>query len=191
MQCLGVNGEVLKPQRRTLADGSELSRLEMCERDGGKITLCGRKVAEHSKQGAQSAQEQMHPLPHQQMHPLPHHDQVRVVRRVCAGCAEMDEWTSGRGLVTEVVDVRHDIVPQAVFVAPHLIEICSVEVCAHLFEGLLRDVDPQAPLLFCQGEPQPTPQTRPVLGAPQALHGRGCVPGAERRLVPFGVAHRT
>jgi hypothetical protein len=78
-------------------------------------------------------------------------------------------------LITERVDVGHDVVPESTLVSRRNLEVGVIQVCAHLRDGLLRDIEPQLALCFSQREPESPPETYTVALTPEYLHGRGRV----------------
>jgi hypothetical protein len=136
----------------------------------------------------QGGEDRDHPA-EQQAQSLAHHDQIGVVGDERAGGAEVEEG-SGRGrLVGEGVHVGHHVVPETPLVAGGRGEVGVVQVGAHLRQRLVGDGQPELPLRFGQGQPQPPPQSDAVRLAPQQLHRGRRVAGAQRR-GPALVAHR-
>ena len=137
---LGIQREIVEPQRGTLAHSGQLSRLEVGVRHRGKLPVTQREVAKALEHGHQAAEQQLQDVPHDQ--------QVGVVGDVGAGCPQMDVRSRRRGLVTEVMDVRHHVVPQTALMLSGPLQIRVVQVGAHLRQRALRDVETEAALLF-------------------------------------------
>ena len=90
----------------------------------------------------------------------------------------LGRWsTVGKGL-----EVGHDVVPGALLVLAHPIEILRghLEVGQHLVEGVIRDLETL--LLFgrSQSQPEPSPGGVARAGGEQALHLLGRVAAGER-----------
>ena len=178
---LHVEREVLHPERGALADGRELRRLEVGVGEAGKL---GRPPGER----LQCAQHRDEPA-EQQPQPFAHDDEVGVVGDERAGGAEVQVRPRGRRLVAEGVDVGHDVVAEAALVARGGSEVGVVQVGPHLRQRLVGDVEPQLALGLGQRQPEPAPEADPVRLAPEGLHRRRGVAGAERR-APAVVGHR-
>jgi len=131
------------------------------------IAIAPRGLGERDQHGRHPAQQQLQPLAHQ--------DKVGVVGDVGARRAEVDEGACRRRLLTQMVDVCHHVVADALLVLRRALEIGIVQVGAQLRERPLRDVDAQLPLDLHEGEPQPAPQPDPSPLPPQGLHRRGGV----------------
>jgi hypothetical protein len=169
---VGVEGEVVGPERGPLAHGGELSRLEMRvrqRRDGG---VGGGERPERQQDLSQAAE--------QQPARVAQDDEIGVVGDEAAGGPEMDEGARRGRLVAHVMDVRHHVVPQAALVVPHGIEVGVVEMAAQIGQGRVGNGDPEVSLGFRQGEPEPPPEAGAVPPAPQGLHGGRRVTRAER-----------
>src|SRR5207247_2162629 len=172
-QLVRVEQELLHPQRDALPDGRELRRLEVGVREARQLAVATRQLREGDDDGRDPSQQQLQPLAHQQ--------EVGVVGDVRAGRAEVKEGTRRRRLLAKMMDVRHHVVPQALFVLGRAVEIGVVEVVADLGQRAIGDVEPELLLGLQQREPEPPPQPDPPALAPQRLHRGGGVAGAERR----------
>ena len=173
-ELLDVEREVLHPERRPLADGGELRRLEVGVGEAGQPRACGWRsvssAAEHRDEPAE-----------QQAQAVAHDDQIGVVGDERAGGAEVQERPGGRGLVAEGVHVRHDVVAEAPLVARRRGEVGVVEVGPHLRQRLLGDRRGRAPARPRRARARAGARARCGAARPRALHrGRG-VAGAERR----------
>ena len=125
----GVEQEVLHPQRDALAHGRELRRLEVGVGEAGQGAVLARDLAERHQHRGEPTEQQLQPLPHQQ--------EVGVIGHVGAGSAEVEIGAGGGCLLAERVDVRHDVVAQALLVLGGPLEIHVVEVPAQLRQGLV------------------------------------------------------
>src|SRR6185436_18211678 len=103
-----VEHQVLHPQRRPLADGRELCRLQMCV---SERWLVAPGLGER-REGAQNIEH----LAAKEVEPTPHQDQIGVVRDVGARRSKMNEWFRRRSDVTERMNVRHHIVPETLLI---------------------------------------------------------------------------
>ncbi len=93
------------------------------------------------------------------------------------------------GLVAKGVDVGHHVVPESALVLRRRRQVAVVEVGADGRNRLGRNREPEFPLGLGQGKPDPPPAADLVPLAPERLHGRRGIAGAERRLIA-GVGHR-
>jgi hypothetical protein len=171
----------LHPERRALAYGRELRRLEMGVSQAGQVGRAPRERFERAENRDEPSQ--------QQAQPLPHDDQVGVVGDEGAGGAEMEIGARRGGLVAEGVDVRHHVVPEPALVPRRRGEVRVVQVRAHLGQRFLGNGEPQLALRLREREPQPAPEPDTVRLAPEDLHRRRGVAGAQRR-APAVVGHR-
>ena len=174
-QLLGIQRKILGPERGALAYRGELGRLKMGVREAGKGGALPGEAGENVQQCDQP--------PEQETKAVPHHDEIGVVGHERAGGTEMDEPARGGRQVSEGVDVRHDVVPEAPLVLSRRRQVDVVKVGPELLDGFGRNVQAELPLGFHQREPEPAPQSDPVGFAPEVLHGRGRVPGAKWGLV--------
>ena len=117
-----VEHEVLHPERRALADGGELRRLEVrvAER------RLGLPLAPRTRASVRSTA--ITRVDAQQPEPALHLDQVGVVGDVRARRAEVDHAARRRRRLAERVHVRHHVVPEAPLVLGDLREVDVVEV---------------------------------------------------------------
>ena len=148
-QFLGVEREVLHPQRDPFADRGELRGLEMGVGEARQGAMLAGQLAERDQHRCEAPQQQPQPLAHDQ--------EVGVVGDVGARGAEVQVGPGGRRLVAQRVDVGHHIVPQAFLVLHRPVEVDVVEVGAHLGGGIGRDREPELLFGFQQGEPEPAP----------------------------------
>src|SRR2546427_1484020 len=88
-----------------------------------------------------------------------------------------------RGLLAQVMDVRHHVVAQPLLVLGRALRIGVVQVGAELRQRAVGDVEPQLLLGLHQREPEAPPQPDAPALAPQRLHRGGGVAGPERRRV--------
>src|SRR3989449_1830574 len=172
-QLVRVEQELLHPQRDALPDGRELRRLEVGVCEAGQVAVATRQLREGDDDCRNPSQQQLQPLAHQ--------EEVGVVGDVRAGLAEVNERTRRRGLLTEMMDVRHHVMPQPLLMLGRAVEIGVVEVAAQLGQRAIGDVETELLLGLQQREPEPPPQPDPPALAPQRLHRRGGVARAERR----------
>ena len=84
-------------------------------------------------------QNRRHPA-EQQLEPFAHQDEVGVVGDVRARRAEVDEGARRRGLLAQVVDVRHHVVADPLLVLRDTLEIGVVQMRAQLRERALGDL---------------------------------------------------
>jgi len=128
-------------------------------------------------------------LPEGKAQAVPHHQQIRVIRHVGAGRPEMEEGPGGGGLISEVVDMGHHVVPEPALVLRHGREIGIIQMGPKLLDGEGGNREAQLALSFHQSQPEPAPERSAVGPAPERLHRRRGVPEPQRRLVA-GLAHR-
>ena len=87
----------------------------------------------------------------------------------------MDDPLGGGGVISEEVDVRHDVVAEAALVLGGLLEVECVEVRPHLVERFVRYRDAQLRLRLCEGEPESAPRAEASRGGEDSLHLLRCV----------------
>jgi hypothetical protein len=103
------------------------------------------ELFQRSQYGDQSAE--------QKPESIAHHNEIGVVGDERARSPEVEIWPGSRGLIAEGVDMGHDIVAEAAFIAGGRHQVGIVEMRSHLTQRLFGDVDPQLSLRLSQGEP--------------------------------------
>ena len=128
LDLLQVDHQILRPERRALADGGELGRLKVRVAERRQILpFLGERAQRIDRVGQPRGD---------QPHRLAHDDQVGVVDDVLRRRAEMDDPLGRGGGLFERVDVGHHVVPQALLPVGGPIEIDVVELRLHLRERL-------------------------------------------------------
>ena len=159
-ELLEVEHEVLHPERRALADGGELGRLEVGVAEAGHARAVRAANASSAASTAMSR-------PRSRREPVAHEDQVGVVGDERAGGAEVDERPRRRRLVAEGVDVRHHVVPEPALVRAAAARSTSsrwARIWASASSGI---GEAELALGLGEREPEPAPEPDPVRLAPE------------------------
>ena len=148
-----VEHEVLHPKRSALADGRQLSRLQVRVREGRFGSPPASKSGERTDHGHDSGAQQLKTASHEY--------EIGVVGDKGAGCTQVDERTCRWRCCTKSVYMRHHIVSEAAFECGYLSEVDIVQVRSHLPKGVIGNGDarPDLALRFGQREPQAPPET--------------------------------
>ncbi len=183
LDLLEVEQEVLQPQRRALAEGGRLGRLEVGEAQDRLVALLAAEVV----QGPRDADD---PRPHDPQAFLDQ-DQVGAVGDVAGGRPQVQDSLGGGRLLAEGVDVGHDVVAQLPLQLGHPLQI---EVLAGVLQGLqllLADLEAEFALALGEGDPEVAPDQGPAPGGEVLLHHLAGVAGGQGRGVAgVGIAHR-
>ena len=177
-----IQHQILHPQRRALADGGRLRRLQVRRPER-------RLGAPLAREGGQRPQH-VYALPAQELEAAPHQDQIGVVGDESTRRAIVNEGARGRGNIGEGVDVRHHIVSEPTLVRAHDVEVDVVDVRPHLGERVIGDRYAELLLRFGECEPELSPKRVAHPRRPQLEHGPRRVALGKRRRVPVGRAHR-
>ena len=172
-----VEGEVLEPQARALADRRGLRGLEMREAEAGKVAISAREPREAAHDAHRARREKAQRRAQE--------EEVGVVANEGRGRPEVQDPARGRSDVAEGVQVRHDVVLRLAFVpvGGDELGLGRHEVGAERVERGLGDREPE--LLFCFGEPEPEVAPRRELRPrrEQSGHLGGRVSARERVFV--------
>ncbi len=178
LDLLDIEQQVLDPECGALADGRGLRGLEMRVAERGQL-------APAAREGGQGRDAREQP-PQHELERLAVLDQLRVVRDVRAGRAEVDD-AAGRGRhLAEVVDVRHHVMAQAALELGRAFEVDVIEPCTELLDRLGRDVQPQLALRLGQRQPESAPRLEFEGGGEQPRHLGRRVAAGERVVVGLG-----
>jgi len=163
-----IDREVLTPQRRPLAHGDGLGRLEVGEPQCGQVAVLGRELAQRV--------DHVHEFAADLLQARAQQDQVGVVGDVRAGRAQVDDRRRLGRRLAEGVNMGHHVVAHPAFVVGRLGEIDVVQVAAHRLQRRVGHLgQPELALRLGQRQPEPAPSRELGLRAPQADHFLGRV----------------
>jgi hypothetical protein len=163
-QALEVEEEVLQPQTRPLADRGRLRWLEVGHAEGWFVgPLLGK--------GRQGSCHRHHPLDHQ-IEGIAGDEELGIITNEGRGRPEVENRLRRRCAVGKGLEVGHDVVAGTFLVLTHALEIVfgDLEVGAHLFHGLGRNLEPQLTLGLGQRQPHPPPRRVAMPRGKQPLH---------------------
>ncbi len=185
MEPLEIEQEVLQPQAGAFADRGRLGGLEVGHAEG---RLVGPLVGETGE----GRDHRQHPRDHE-VEGVAGDDEVGVVADEGRGRAEVEDRPGRRRTVGKGLEVGHDVVPGALFVLPHPLEIVGghLEVGPHLLDGLVRNVEPELVLGRGQRQPQPPPGGVAVARLKRAAASRRGVAAGQRVVKAIERGHRS
>ncbi len=162
VQFFEVDEHVLKPEASALADGRELSSLEM------RCTELGHVLVFHSKLG-KFVHHAAKTLAHED-HSLLHLDKVGVVAHESRRCTEVDNALSLRALHAVSVNMAHHVVTAALFFFFGDFEVDVLFVGLQFVHLLLRNGEAEFHFGFGEVNPQLAPSLELVLRAEDETH---------------------
>ena len=173
VKCFKVYDEVLKPERCTLADRCRLCRLEVCVAKRCKCFMFVCKIA--------NFRYKRNELASHELQCFTHNDNIGVVANVATRCAQMNDWLCLWANFAVCKHVRHNVVAYFPFLFTCKIIVDIVDICLHLGDLLVLDVN--AELLFCFGErnPKPAPSAKLEVLRKNMLHFVAGIPFRKRR----------
>ncbi len=170
-----VERQVVGPQAGAFAHGGGLSGLQVREAQARQVAVFDGKVRQRADHARQPAADQLQRLAEQH--------QIRIVRHVTAGGAQVDDRSGQRANVAIRVHVRHHVVADLPLVPVGGVVVDVVHMGPQL--GDLLVADRQAQFLFRLGQrhPQPPPSAELLVVTPQPAHFLGSVADNQRVLV--------
>ena len=171
IQLLQIGGQILQPEGGPLAHGDQLGGLIMRIAQGGQgfgPVGKGREISHDLQQLAPEIAER-----------VPVENQVRVVRHIAGGGAEMDDAGGfGRRLAVGI-DMRHDIMADLLFPGGGHVKIDVLLMGLQRLHLGGRDGQPQ--LAFGPGQlgPEPAPGADPGAGGEKLQHIGAGIAGGE------------
>ena len=149
LQISEVHDKLIQPEGGPLTQRCRLRRLKMCESEAGVVVFFLRGFCQHVYDVDQFFSDQLQRLAH--------NNNIRIVSHIAGGCAQMDNPLSLRALDAVGIDMGHDIMTDHFLPCPGHIIIDIGHMRLHLVNLFLRNVQPQLPLCFRQGNPEPSP----------------------------------
>ena len=176
-----VEREILKIERKALADGRQLCGLVMREAEGRHIFVFFRIFREDSGNFEEFAENDSESVAHL--------DDLCVVGDETAGRTEMDDRHCGGALGPEHMAMAHDVMAEFGLFPGDGFKINIVEMGFHLVDLFLRDG--QAEFLFGlrEGDPQTAPGGMFALRGPVEAHFRSGVAVGQRTLIGVVAVH--
>jgi hypothetical protein len=107
--------------------------------------------------------DQVQHLSAQDIHAITHLDQICIVTDEAARGTEMNDGSSSGALVTESMNVSHDIVTKLTLVGGGSIKVDRVHMLGHLVQLLRGDVEAELVLCLSQRDPHLAPRRKLVL----------------------------
>ena len=108
LDLLEVENQLVAPERSSLAYRDQLGRLKVGVAQAGQVLPLLGKGGQRVDRGDGLVADELERFAHQ--------NQVGVVGDVAARGTQVDDRPSDRGRVAQGVDVRHDVVPEPLFV---------------------------------------------------------------------------
>ena len=164
-QILEVHDQILVPQRRSLANGHELSRLVVGEAESGQITVLVGEVAE--------SVDDTHQLIQNQVRGLANLDQVGIITHIARSSTQVN---NGHGLgaeLTKSMDVGHHIMSQLLLLRFGELVVNVVNVCLHFRDLLVSNVEAQLLFSRSKGNPELSPGGKFHIRGPHIAHFLG------------------
>ena len=155
VQLFEVEHQVLKPERRALADGDELRGLIVRVAEAGQGGIAVGKAGQlyHDLLQFAAQMDESVAVEHK----------VGVVGDITARRAEVDDALRAGRSRAEGIDVRHHIVPQLLFLRRDEFIVDGGDVCGQLVHLLLRHGQAQRVLRLRQRYPEPPPRLKPYV----------------------------
>ena len=119
LKFLEIHHQVIAPQRRPLADGRRLGRLQVSESQAGQVTVSRGKHRQVMDHADQAVADQFQGLSQQQ--------QIGVVGDEATGGSKMNDPASLRAPVSVGVHMGHHVVPEIPLVTGSHLEIDVVD----------------------------------------------------------------
>ena len=177
-----VEDQFLAPERRPLAHGHELGRLEVGISQAGKVLPPEGEAGEVVDHRNELIAEQVKSFSNQ--------DEVGVIGHETTGRSQMDD-RAGRGRrIPQRVDVGHHIVAKPPLVGFRGGKVDGLDLRAERVDLLGADVQPQRALGLGQGDPEPAPCGKLDLGRPEPGHPPAGVARDQRIVVNVVITHQ-
>ena len=177
-----VEDQLVAPERRPLAHGHELGRLEVGVAQAGKVLPPDGEVREGVDRRDEPVADQVKGFSDQ--------DQVGVVGHVTTRRAQVDDRAGRRRRIPQRVDVGHHVVAEPPLVGFGGGEVDRLDLGAERVDLLVADVQPQRALGLGQRDPEPAPRGELDPGRPEPGHPPAGVAGDQGIVVNVVITHQ-
>ena len=140
-----IEHQVVAPQRRALADGRRLRRLQVRHSQAGKVAILLGEACENV--------DDLHKPAADEVDRFANLNEIGVVGDFARRRAEMDDAAGTGALIAIGVDVRHDVVTQLAFVFRRDGEIDLVDVRPQFLDLGFGDIEAEFVLRLSESDP--------------------------------------